>query len=121
MLICFFAIFKTTKTFLVLLGCFKSSRKFFSRYFFHEVPKETHNIFKDFEDEMTTTIKIFFRKFTLVPPYVHYQKINGKIDNSNFLYMKLYKTRTIILQSIVRHCLQPEIYFLLILHKGGPR
>jgi hypothetical protein len=56
---------------LKLLGCFKSSRNFFSRYFFHEVPKETHNIFKDFEDEMTSPKNFFFRKFTLVPPYVH--------------------------------------------------
>jgi hypothetical protein len=32
------------------------------------VPKETHNIFKDFEDEMTSAEKKIFSKFYLGPP-----------------------------------------------------
>jgi hypothetical protein len=89
---------------LQLLVWAKSFRTGVSCGFFHKVPKEPHNIFKDFEDEMTSLENIFFSNFTLVPPYVHNQKINEKSKNSNDLYIKLYKTVTIILQSIVRHC-----------------
>jgi hypothetical protein len=40
-----------------LLGWPKSFRKSVSWGNFYNVPKETHNIFKDFEDEMTTSEK----------------------------------------------------------------
>jgi hypothetical protein len=42
-----------------LLGWPKSSRKSASWGNFYKVPKETHSIFKDFEDEMTSSEKNF--------------------------------------------------------------
>jgi hypothetical protein len=72
----------------MLLGCFKSSRNFFSRYFFHEVPKETHNIFKDFEDEMALPEKFFSRNFTLVHPYVKSPKNIFPVVNNDGLYFE---------------------------------
>jgi hypothetical protein len=111
-----------------ILGWPKSFRISVFWGIFYKMLNKPHNIFNDFEDEMATPEKKFLRNFTLFPPYVHEQRISGKSNNSNFLYIKLYKRRTIIFQSIVRRCQQPEmpifcfsVNFLVILHKGGQR
>jgi hypothetical protein len=41
---------------------------------FYRMLKESHNIFKDFEDKMTSPEKKFFQNITLLPSYVKLKK-----------------------------------------------